>query len=100
MPVHAMLQYTAREGAVEELTEHARAFAGHATEREPHALRHEVLRFEGSRTFLHLMSFEDALAAEDHRSSKHTRRFTADLAGLIEGDPQLLELEHLAGFPP
>lgn len=98
MPVHVILEYTAHEDAVEEVAERARTFAEQARQREAKSTRHEVFRPQGSRTFLHLIGFADSLAAEEHRTAKHTRAFTDGLDDLIEGEAELIELDRLGGF--
>lgn len=79
MTVHALVEATAAPGRLEETAEAARAFVDAVRQREAHAERAEVYTIDGTRTLIVHLVFEDALAAEDHRSAKHTQAFTETL---------------------
>lgn len=79
MPVHALLEATAKPGRLDAVQAAARRFVDAVRRREPHADRVEAFTLEGTRTLVVHLVFADALAAEDHRSAKHTREFTEHL---------------------
>lgn len=95
MTVHALLEATAEPGRLDEVHQAAQAFVGHVRDREAHAERAEAYTIDGTRTLIVLLVFEDALAAEDHRSSKHTVAFTETLDEACE-DVDLRELTRVA----
>lgn len=76
MPTHALVEATAEPGRIEEVEDAARDFVEAVRAREAGARRADALRLTGTRTVVVHLVFEDSLAAEDHRSAKHTRRFT------------------------
>jgi quinol monooxygenase YgiN len=90
---HAMLEYTARPGTLDELREAAREFVDTSLERESGLSRHEAHVVGTSRQVVHVMTFEDGLAARDHREAKHTRSFTEHLEELAEDDLAVHELD-------
>lgn len=96
MTVRVLVEYTAREGRLDPVREAARRFAETSLDREPGLVRHEAYRIEGTRTFVHVLAFEDGLAARDHRNARHTREFTSAIADEIEGGLDARELEAVA----
>lgn len=94
--VHVMLEYTAKPERFDELREAAREFVDTTLEREPQLSRHEAHVVETSRQFVHLLTFDDALAAREHRQAKHTREFTERFEDAFEGAPSVHELEPVA----
>lgn len=92
MPVHALVEATAEPGRLEETLDAARAFLETVRKREAECSRAEAYRIEGARTLLVHLVFDDALAAEEHRSREHTRSFTETLDDACE-DVDLHELD-------
>lgn len=79
MPVHALVEATAEPGRLGEIVDAARTFLERVQEREAHAERAEAYTIDGTRTLIVHLVFEDALAAEEHRTAKQTTAFTETL---------------------
>lgn len=95
MAAHLLVEYTAHEDHVEDVQAAAQTFVEESLDVEPHLTRHEAHRIEGTRTFVHVLVFEDSLALREHRSREHTERFTEDLEALLEGDLDVRRLVQL-----
>lgn len=94
MPVHALVEATAQPGRLDEVLDAARTFLDAVRQREAKCSSVDAYRLEGARTLLVHLVFEDALAAEEHRSREHTRSFTETLDEACE-DVDLHELDPL-----
>lgn len=97
MAEQVLLEYAAKPDHVEDIAREAERFVEVSLDREAHLARHEAYRIEATRTFVHLLTFEDGLAARDHRTAKHTERFTEAIQEGIEGDLDVRELEPVSG---
>jgi quinol monooxygenase YgiN len=85
MPVHALVEATARQGRFDELADAARDLVRAVREREATARRADALHLTRTRTVLVHLVFEDALAAEEHRTHTHTEAFAEAADELCEG---------------
>lgn len=99
MPVHALVEATAAPGRLDDLLDAARGFLDAVRERERKCSRVEACRIEGARTLLVHLVFEDALAAENHRSRDHTETFTDALDAACE-EVDVHELAPVDGTSP
>lgn len=97
MAAHLLVEYTARDDAVDEVQQAARAFHEATLENEPHLVRHDAHRIDGTRTFVHVLAFEDALALREHRGREHTETFTEAIAEGLEGDLDVRRLRPIDG---
>lgn len=93
MSVRVLLEYTAKAKRVADVEAAAESLVEASRAREAELSRHEAYRIEGTRTFVHVLEFEDGLAARDHRNSDHVREFTEAVEGALEGDMDVRELE-------
>jgi quinol monooxygenase YgiN len=94
MAAHLLVEYTARDDAVDEVQAAARRFRENSLE-EPHLVRHEAHRIGETRTFLHVLEFEDALALREHRGRPHTETFTEEITELLDGELDIRRLHPL-----
>lgn len=86
MAAHLLVEYTAEDDAVDDVTAAARTFRDTSLDEEPHLVRHDAHRIGETRTFLHVLEFEDALALREHRDRPHTETFTEDVADHLDGE--------------
>lgn len=93
MPAHVLLEYTVVPDRLDEVQAAAQRFVADSRAGEDHLDRHEAYRIEGTRTFVHVLVFEDELAARDHRDAEHTRAFTEAVAENLESGPDIRELD-------
>ncbi len=84
MTVDALVEVTAQPGQLGEIREAARTFLDEAQETEARLEQAEAYVIEGKRTLLVHLVFEDALAAQEHRSKTHTVRFTEEIEEACE----------------
>lgn len=96
MAAHLLVEYTARDEAVDEAMAAARTFREDSLANEPHLNRHEAHRIEDTRTFIHVLVFEDSLALREHRGRPHTETFTEEIADLLDGE---LDIRRLRPIP-
>jgi quinol monooxygenase YgiN len=96
MAAHLLVEYTAEDDAVEEAQAAARTFREESLANEPHLVRHEAHRIDETRTFLHVLEFEDSLALREHRDRPHTETFTEEIADLLDGELDVRRLRPLA----
>lgn len=97
MAQHVLLEYTVLAERLDQVQEAARGFLETSRKREGRLRRHQAYRIEGTRTFVHVLAFEDGLAAREHRSREHTESFTEALEGNLEGEIDLRGLEPVEG---
>lgn len=93
MPAHVLLEYTVVPDRLDEVQAAAQRFVDDSTAKEDHLRRHQAYRIEGTRTFVHVLVFEDELAVRDHRNADHTRAFTEAVADHLESGPDIRELD-------
>lgn len=96
MAAYLLVEYTARDDDVDEAQAAARTFRQESLDNEPHLVRHDAHRIEETRTFLHVLEFEDSLALREHRSRPHTEAFTEEIEPLLDGDLDVRRLRPLA----
>lgn len=96
MAAYLLVEYTAEDDAVEDAKEVAVTFRETSLENEPHLVRHDAHRIEETRTFIHVLEFEDALALREHRGRPHTETFTAEIEPLLDGELDIRRLRPLA----
>lgn len=95
MAAYLLVEYTAEDDAIDDVRSAARAFRQASLDEEPHLVRHEAHRIEDTRTFLHVLMFEDSLALREHRGRPHTEAFTEDLEDLLDGELDVRRLQPL-----
>lgn len=96
MAAYLLVEYTAADDAVDDVQVAARRFREASLDGEPHLVRHDAHRIGETRTFLHVLEFEDSLALREHRSRPHTETFTEDVEPHLDGELDVRRLHPLA----
>lgn len=96
MAAHLLVEYTAEDDTLHDVQAAGREFRRASLDNEPHLVRHDAHRIEETRTFLHVLEFEDSLALREHRSRPHTEAFTEEIEPLLDGDLDVRRLRPLA----
>ncbi len=99
MTVHSLLEVTAKQGQLDAIKKATQGFIHDIQQREEKTRSVQAFTLQGTRSVLIQLTFNDQLAAHDHRQAPHTGRFTEQIQPHAE-HVDLHELDPLEPVSP